>query len=133
VTAFVGKDGVVIGADGSATLGDGGMLRIIEQPSSKKIEIIGERMIIAGTGYVGPMQRFASVVKELWNGNAFKGKSDIEVATTSINWDLTARARVGYANDNWLFYATGGLALLGAKTDLTGDLRSQSLRYNQHY
>jgi outer membrane immunogenic protein len=43
-------------------------------------------------------------------------------ADTSINWDLTARARVGYAYDNWLFYATGGLALLGAKTDLTGVL-----------
>jgi outer membrane immunogenic protein len=42
--------------------------------------------------------------------------------TTSINWDLTARARVGYAYDNWLFYATGGLALLGAKTDLKGIL-----------
>jgi len=41
-------------------------------------------------------------------------------ATTEINWILTARARVGYAQDNWLFYATGGLALLGAKTDLTG-------------
>jgi outer membrane immunogenic protein len=23
--------------------------------------------------------------------------------STSLNWDLTARARVGYANDNWLF------------------------------
>ena len=33
-------------------------------------------------------------------------------ATTEINWALTARARVGYAYDNWLFYATGGLALL---------------------
>jgi outer membrane immunogenic protein len=43
-------------------------------------------------------------------------------ATTNINWILTARARVGYAHDNWLFYATGGLALLGAKTDLTGVL-----------
>ena len=43
-------------------------------------------------------------------------------ASTSINWDLTARARVGYANDNGLFYATAGLALLGARTDLTGVL-----------
>ena len=25
---------------------------------------------------------------------------------------------MGYANDNWLYYATGGLALLGAKTTL---------------
>jgi outer membrane immunogenic protein len=43
-------------------------------------------------------------------------------ASTSLNWDLTARARVGYVNDNWLFYATGGLVLLGAKTDLKGIL-----------
>jgi outer membrane immunogenic protein len=40
-------------------------------------------------------------------------------ATTDINWELTARARVGYAWDNILFYATGGLALLGAKTTLS--------------
>jgi outer membrane immunogenic protein len=40
-------------------------------------------------------------------------------ATTKIDWEATARARVGYANDNWLFYATGGLALLGAKTSFT--------------
>ena len=40
-------------------------------------------------------------------------------ASTNINWESTARARVGYANDNWLLYGTGGLALLGAKTTLT--------------
>jgi outer membrane immunogenic protein len=40
-------------------------------------------------------------------------------ATTNIDWESTARARVGYASDNWLFYGTGGLALLGAKTTLT--------------
>jgi outer membrane immunogenic protein len=40
-------------------------------------------------------------------------------ATTDINWELTARARVGYAWDNILFYATGGLAVLGAKTSLS--------------
>jgi outer membrane immunogenic protein len=39
-------------------------------------------------------------------------------ATTDIDWESTVRARVGYANDNWLFYGTGGLALLGAKTSL---------------
>ena len=43
-------------------------------------------------------------------------------ATTEINWALTARARIGYAYDNWLFYATGGVAVLGAKTNLTGVL-----------
>jgi outer membrane immunogenic protein len=40
-------------------------------------------------------------------------------AQTKIDWESTARLRVGYANDNWLLYATGGLALLGAKTNLT--------------
>ena len=40
-------------------------------------------------------------------------------ATTNINWDLTARTRVGYAQDNWLFFATFGVAVLGAKTNLT--------------
>jgi outer membrane immunogenic protein len=40
-------------------------------------------------------------------------------AKTNIDWESTARARVGYASNNWLFYATGGAALLGAKTTLT--------------
>jgi outer membrane immunogenic protein len=40
-------------------------------------------------------------------------------ASTSIDWESTARVRVGYANQNWLFYATGGMAVLGAKTSLT--------------
>ncbi|HXW72648.1 MAG TPA: outer membrane beta-barrel protein [Methylocella sp.] len=41
-------------------------------------------------------------------------------ASTSVNWDLTARTRVGYAFDNVLAYATFGVAVLGAKTDLKG-------------
>jgi outer membrane immunogenic protein len=40
-------------------------------------------------------------------------------AKTSMEWFSTARARVGYAADNWLFYTTGGLAIIGAKTELT--------------
>jgi len=40
-------------------------------------------------------------------------------AQTKIDWESTARLRVGYANDNWLLYSTGGVALLGAKTNLT--------------
>ena len=40
-------------------------------------------------------------------------------AQTKIDWETTARFRVGYANDAWLFYGTGGLAVLGAKTNLT--------------
>ncbi len=40
-------------------------------------------------------------------------------ATTNIDWESTVRFRAGYAADNWLFYGTGGFALLGAKTNLT--------------
>jgi outer membrane immunogenic protein len=40
-------------------------------------------------------------------------------AATNITWESTARARVGFANENWLFYATGGMAVLGANTSLT--------------
>ena len=39
-------------------------------------------------------------------------------ASTSIDWMSTARLRVGYAADNWLIYATGGLAMLGTQTSL---------------
>jgi outer membrane immunogenic protein len=40
-------------------------------------------------------------------------------ANAKIDWTATARARVGYAQDNWLWYATGGVAILGNETNLT--------------
>ena len=43
-------------------------------------------------------------------------------ASTNIDWEATARARVGYARENWLFYATGGLAMLGAKSSFAPPL-----------
>lgn len=81
MTAIVGircKDGVVIGSDSSATFGDG-VHRTIEQSTAKKIEIIGESVIVAGTGAVGHMQRFAAVTQALWDRKAFKDKSEIEI------------------------------------------------------
>lgn len=40
-------------------------------------------------------------------------------ANTNIDWEATARARVGYAEQNWLFYGTAGLAILGTKGNIT--------------
>ena len=80
MTALVGircKDGVVIGADGSATFGDG-QHRTIEQPA-KKIEIIDNHVIVAGSGYVGHAQRFCHVVRNLWRDQQFKGKDAIAI------------------------------------------------------
>ena len=82
MTAIVGircKYGVVIGADSSATFGDGGGNRFIEQSTRKKIEIIGDNLIVAGTGAVGHMQRFSQSHKNCGGGKSFSGKSDIEI------------------------------------------------------
>jgi outer membrane immunogenic protein len=36
-----------------------------------------------------------------------------------MKWMGTARARAGYAQDNWLFYVTAGVALIEASTNVT--------------
>ena len=68
MTVLVGikcKDGVVIGADSSATMGQSPNLVTIEQ-KIKKIHVIGDRVIVAGTGQVGLGQRFNGVVQSVW-------------------------------------------------------------------
>jgi len=83
MTAIVGircKDGVVIGADSSATFGDGRTLRTIEQQTAHKLDIIDDKLIVAGTGYVGHQQRFCEVARQLWNGKKLSGASPIGAA-----------------------------------------------------
>ncbi len=66
MTAIVGvicSDGVVVGSDSAASFGFGNS-RTIEQ-RAKKVEVIGDRVIIAGTGQVGLNQRFCHLVKKL--------------------------------------------------------------------
>jgi outer membrane immunogenic protein len=40
-------------------------------------------------------------------------------ATTNIDWDLSVRVRTGYVQQNWLYYVTAGVVVMGASTDLT--------------
>ncbi len=84
VTSIVGiqcKDGIVIGADSSATFGgSGGRLRTIEQLTERKIEIIQDQVIVAGTGAVGHGQRFIGVVKELFTNNQLANASALNIA-----------------------------------------------------
>ena len=83
MTVLVGircKDGIVIGADSSATFGDGARNRTIEQLTYKKIEIIGEFFIVAGTGAVGHHQRFVTILREQFDKKAFLGKTYNEIA-----------------------------------------------------
>lgn len=80
MTAIVGilcRDGVVIGADSSASFSQG-QLRTIEQPY-EKIEIIGEHVIVSGTGQIGLAQRFCEQIKKTWEDKGFQ-KSALDVA-----------------------------------------------------
>jgi ATP-dependent protease HslVU (ClpYQ) peptidase subunit len=81
MTAIVGvlcQDGVVIGADSSATsvstLGP-----TIEQ-EVKKIDILDGRVIVAGTGPVGLGQRFFAKLQDFHYKNKYKSKPAIEIA-----------------------------------------------------
>ena len=51
-------------------------------------------------------------------------------AKTSMEWFGTARARVGYAADNWLFYVTGGLSVVGEE-DLADDSGRAPLQHRR--
>ncbi len=78
MTSIVGilcRDGVVIGADSSVTFVQEGHIQIpmIEQ-KFEKIEIIGEHVIVVGTGSVGQGQRFCEIVKKAWNDKVFQNE-----------------------------------------------------------
>ena len=82
MTVIVGircKDGVVIGTDSAMTFGPSAQQPTIEQPFHEKIAIVAGHIIVAGTGEIGLGQRFADVAEGLWRGNAFQGKSAIDI------------------------------------------------------
>lgn len=73
MTVLVGvkcTDGVVIGADSIATTTHG-QSHLLQTPTDK-IQIIGDRVIIAGSGSVGLFQRFGHVIHGLWGANHFR-------------------------------------------------------------
>lgn len=79
MTAIVGilcRDGVVVGTDSSATFGALN-IRTIEQ-KVKKLEVIGNHILVAGTGQVGLGQRFCSIVQSAYSEKQFQ-KPHIEV------------------------------------------------------
>jgi ATP-dependent protease HslVU (ClpYQ) peptidase subunit len=72
MTSIVGilcGDGVVIGADSSATFGSSLQCLTVEQPT-RKVHIVNNRVIVAGTGQIGLGQRFTDVVKRLDDANS---------------------------------------------------------------
>lgn len=82
MTVLVGikcKNGIVIGSDSSATFGSG-QISTIEQ-LTKKIEIVHDRYVIAGTGQVGLGQRFCNVIDSTYSAGTYKGLNGITTAT----------------------------------------------------
>lgn len=82
MTILVGikcKDGIIIGSDSSATF-SAGQTRTIEQ-STKKIQILHDSIIVAGTGAVGLGQRFCNVIHNGYSTNKFRGMNGIQMAS----------------------------------------------------
>lgn len=77
MTVLVGilsRDGVVLGADSSATFGPRQGHPTIEQ-AVQKVFVVQNRFILAGTGQVGAGQRFTAAVDTAWTGKRFSGLS----------------------------------------------------------
>ena len=82
MTAIVGvfcDDGIVVGSDSSATFSCG-TTRTIEQPC-RKIDIIADRIIVAGTGAAGLHQRFCDIVEQQHAAGMFDTPAYLQVGT----------------------------------------------------
>lgn len=75
MTLIVGikcSDGIVVGADGAATLGAMGQGTI--RQSIHKLNIIAHKLIVGVSGPIGLSQRFNWRIEEMWLGNKLSGK-----------------------------------------------------------
>lgn len=111
MTALVGifcKDGVVIGADSSATF-TAGQVRTIEQ-QTEKIELIGEYCILAGTGPIGLGQRFNEVLQLANKNSMFQGKATaMEVAKTLCQQAINDFSQTGVGRGTYAALVAFGI------------------------
>lgn len=115
MTVLIGvrcSDGVVIGADSAATsaVGNIHLLKL----ASDKIVIVGNRVIVAGTGQIGLGQRFAEQVKLAHDNRLFQS-TPVEVAK-----QLSAMGRNDFAQTGASMGAYG--VLVAAPADGVGQL-----------
>ena len=104
MTAIVGlhcSDGVVIGTDSSTTFA-GAARPTIEQPT-RKIDIVGGRVIVATTGAVGLAQRFRAVAQKIHDDKLFKddaGKvANANAASTTVTVDADYTVQANFSID----------------------------------
>jgi outer membrane immunogenic protein len=121
--------GVYVGANGGAAWGRQDPLNLVTN-LSPGVNIDYSGGMLGGTG--GAQIQIAHVVLGFegdldWSGVSGQGRISSTLLaqpfTANANLDMrsigTGRARFGYAQNNWLFYGTGGVGILGARTELS--------------
>lgn len=132
MTILVGtlcEDGVVIGADSSATYGDGST-RTIEQPIHGKIQLVENQVIVAGTGQVGMGQRFKDIIE--CNRNALRQKKPLDavryICAAAVRDFEATKARPGQFGAMLAYYREGIFTLCEfAMADMQPELKTKDL------
>jgi 20S proteasome alpha/beta subunit len=135
MTVLVGikcTDGIVIGSDSSATFGTG-QISTIEQ-TTKKIEILHDRMIVAGTGQIGLGQRFCNAVNLGYQSKAFAGQNAVQMATKMSQMAVQDFQSTGANRGSYgalVAYPAGNKIELCefATTDFQPELKTNSIWY----
>ena len=89
LTLIVGikcTDGVVLGADGAATLGVMGTPTV--RQAVKKLTIIDRQVVVGVSGPVGLAQRFTNEVEALWTGGKLSGKTGVQSMVDQLKVDF---------------------------------------------
>lgn len=89
IVAVKCRDGIVVGADGAATLGVPGQPPTARQPV-RKLQIVKGKLIIGTSGPVGLGQRLADEITTIWNENKLSNKSP-EAAMTYIRQEFVSK------------------------------------------
>jgi hypothetical protein len=90
MTLIVGircSDGIVMAADGAATLGALGM-QTAAQKTVKKLGIIQDTIIVGAAGSVGIAQRSQALIEDGWKAGTFTGRAETVMGTLRRQlWD----------------------------------------------
>ena len=86
---------VIIGTDSAMTFGVSPAINTIKQPYNEKIEIIDDRIIVAGTGSVGLGQRFVNIVQKELEERILREIGVIEIGCFLCEWAVKNFASTG--------------------------------------
>jgi 20S proteasome alpha/beta subunit len=105
--------------------------RTIEQ-KVKKVEVIADQVILAGTGAVGLGQRFKEIVTDYWTSNQGQAKTPITIAKELCTAALRDFASTGMAPGGYgalLAFASGGKIHLCEfpTTDFQPEFKTQNM------